>query len=293
VWSEDTGLEQEAERAQSALDETLAKVQQGQSEQTTWRALLKERQAAVADLDLAALTAAEAKARAEAEAAGADVDEPTIVAAREDEAHAADEHTKLAAELHKAEGALEETGGAAAEERARELDAALQHAHGKQAALEDNYEAWRLLAQTLKKAERTQATHLGSVLAPDLSARLQALTGQGYASIALDPHLGLDGVDAAGGRRDVARLSVGTREQLATLFRLCLAERLNTALLLDDQLVQSDPERLRWFRGTLRDTASKGVQILVLTCRPDDYLEPAASPAPHVVDLGAALQRAR
>ena len=123
------------------------------------------------------------------------------------------------------------------------------------------------------------------IFAPDLAARLRALVGQRYSGIALSPLLRLEGVDAAGGRRELERLSIGTREQLSTLFRLCLAERLRSALLLDDQLVQSDPDRLRWFRSALRQTASVGLQIIVLTCRPDDYLEPAESPPPHVVDL--------
>jgi hypothetical protein len=31
------------------------------------------------------------------------------------------------------------------------------------------------------------------------------------------------------------------------------------------------------------------VQIIVLTCRPDDYLEPAETPPPHVVDLNSLM----
>jgi hypothetical protein len=31
------------------------------------------------------------------------------------------------------------------------------------------------------------------------------------------------------------------------------------------------------------------VQVVVLTCRPDDYLEPAETPLPNVIDLGAAV----
>ena len=161
--------------------------------------------------------------------------------------------------------------------------------HEKQAALEDEYAAWKLLAEMLKEAERNQATHLGNVLAPDLAARLQALAGLRYCGIGLSSHLGLEGIDAGGGRRELERLSIGTREQFSTLFRLCLAERVRSALLLDDQLVQSDPDRLRWFRTALRQTASIGVQVIVLTCRPDDYLEPAESPPPHVVDLNSLM----
>jgi hypothetical protein len=42
--------------------------------------------------------------------------------------------------------------------------------------------------------------------------------------------------------------------------------------LLDDQLVHSDESRMSWFRDELRAAATNGLQILVLTCRPADYL---------------------
>ena len=118
-----------------------------------------------------------------------------------------------------------------------------------------------------------------------MASRFLALTRARYEGVQLGTDLETQGVTAAGGTRDTKALSVGTREQLATIFRLSLAERLHCSLLLYDQLVQSDPDRLRWFRSALRHTASVGVQIIVLTCRPDDYLEPAESPSPHVVDL--------
>jgi len=217
------------------------------------------------------------------------VDDAILASSRAAEEKAEAHRETVVGNLRKAEGALRGSGGAVADERARDLDVALRRAHEKQGALEDEYEAWRLLCDTLKEAERTQATHLGSVLAPDLAARFQALAGARYGGVALGPHLSLEGVHAAGDRRDLDRLSIGTREQLSTLFRLCLAERLRSALLLDDQLVQSDPDRLRWFRQALRDTARTGVQVIVLTCRPDDYLEPAETPPPHVIDLGGVV----
>src|SRR5439155_10792908 len=113
-------------------------------------------------------------------------------------------------ELREPEGALHASGGAAADERVRDLEEALQPAHEKQAALEDDYEAWKLLSEMLKEAERNQATHLGNMLAPDLAARLQALAGQHYSGIVLSPHLGLEGIDAAGGQRELERLTIAT-----------------------------------------------------------------------------------
>ena len=275
--------------AKRALDEALGRVTTATSERDVWGARLQERRIAAEGIDIEALTRAEDAARAAASSDGAVVDETAVIAARRTEEAAKYRHEMLMGELRKAEGALLASGGAAADERLRDLEAALQRAHEKRGALEADYEAWRLLGDTLKEAERTQATHLGNVLAPDLAARFRTLAGERYTGIALGPHLGLEGIDSGGGRREINRLSIGTREQLSTLFRLCLAERLRSALLLDDQLVQSDPDRLRWFRHALRQTANTGVQVVVLTCRPDDYLEPAESPPPHVVDLASVI----
>ena len=65
---------------------------------------------------------------------------------------------------------------------------------------------------------------------------------------------------------------MGTREQLSTLYRLSLAEYLQTVIVLDDQLVQSDDTRMDWFRALLTEKA-RSFQIVVVTCRPGDYLE--------------------
>jgi hypothetical protein len=40
---------------------------------------------------------------------------------------------------------------------------------------------------------------------------------------------------------------------------------------LDDQLVQSDDNRMDWFRALLTEKA-RSFQIIVFTCRPSDYL---------------------
>ena len=102
----------------------------------------------------------------------------------------------------------------------------------------------------------------------------------------------------AGQPRSYRELSEGTREQLATIFRLCVAEQLHTALVLDDQLAQTHRERIEWFRGTLREAAER-IQILVLTARPEDYLDEEELEAPldpasrtRAIDLERVIQRA-
>jgi hypothetical protein len=80
-----------------------------------------------------------------------------------------------------------------------------------------------------------------------------------------------EGVVVHGAPRPASLLSVGTREQLSTLYRLALAEYLQTTVVFDDQLVQSDGKRMDWLRGLLSEKAHI-FQIIVLTCRPSDYL---------------------
>jgi hypothetical protein len=58
---------------------------------------------------------------------------------------------------------------------------------------------------------------------------------------------------------------------LSTLYRLSLAEYLQTTLVLDHQLVQSDDSRMDWFRVLLNEKAHI-FQIIVFTCRSGDYL---------------------
>ena len=73
-------------------------------------------------------------------------------------------------------------------------------------------------------------------------------------------------------------------------------------IVLDDQLVQSDETRMDWFRALLNEKA-RCFQIVVFTCRPDDYLAPNAMAANgstvhadsddgfiRAIDLGRALR---
>jgi uncharacterized protein YhaN len=206
-------------------------------------------------------------------------------------------------EIHKAQGALEHVGGAVARERLRDAIEAFELAERLEKETEAEYEAWKLLLEQLKEADAEQASNLGQVLAPTIATRFQELTDKRYETVCLTPHLGTEGLLVGGGVRDPERISVGTREQLSTLYRLCLAEYLQTMIVLDDQLVQSDESRMDWFRALLNEKA-RGFQIVVFTCRPDDYLDARVRVAEdglfHIdsddgyiraIDLGRALRR--
>jgi len=207
-------------------------------------------------------------------------------------------------DIHRAHGALEQVGGAVARERLRDATEAFELAERQEREIEADYEAWKLLLDQMKEADAAQASNLGQALGPAIASRFQTLTQRRYEAVQLNAQLGTEGIVTGGAARPASRLSVGTREQLSTLYRLSLAEYLQATVVLDDQLVQSDDSRMLWFRGLLSEKAHI-FQILVFTCRPGDYL-PTASMVPdgpggvHVdtdngfvraVDLGRVLDQ--
>jgi hypothetical protein len=206
-------------------------------------------------------------------------------------------------DIQRTHGALEQVGGAVARERLRDATEAFELAERQEREIEAEYEAWKLLLDQMKEADAAQASNLGQALAPALARQFQELTQRRYQTIELTAQLATEGIRASGALRPAAQISVGTREQLSTLYRLSLAEYLRTVVVLDDQLVQSDENRMDWFRALLTEKA-RSFQILVFTCRPDDYLLASAlvpsGSAVHTdtdggliraVDLGRALHR--
>jgi hypothetical protein len=166
-------------------------------------------------------------------------------------------------------------GGGVARERLRDAVEAYDLAERQEQEVEIDCEAWRLLLEQMKLADAEQASNLGQVLGPAVAARFEDLTTKRYEGVRVDAVLRTEGVLLRGEVRPTARISVGTREQLSTLYRLALAEYLQSTVVLDDQLVQSDQIRMDWFRALLAEKA-RTFQIVVLTCRPNDYLDSAA-----------------
>jgi uncharacterized protein YhaN len=178
-------------------------------------------------------------------------------------------------ELHKGEGALSKVGGAAVRESVERLEEAVADAHIRWRELEIDADAWKLLLDTLRAVENEEGAHLGRALAGPVATRFAELTSGRYPSLRLDATLKTEAVEVAGGGAQGAdvleALSLGTRNQLATLIRLTIADQLGSAIVLDDHLAHTDPSRLAWFRGVLMKTALNA-QIIILTCRPEDYL---------------------
>lgn len=196
-------------------------------------------------------------------------------------------------EILKAQGALDHVGGAVVREQKDDVDRALAIVLEKEHRVGVEYAAWKLLADTLRDVENSDGIHLGKALTEPLSARFRALTGNRYGTVAIGQQLNGEGIEAAGQVRPFDALSAGTQDQLATLFRLCIAEHLCTAIVIDDHLSQCDGDKLRAFGDLLRQ-AGQQIQVVLLTCRPADYLLDGELPAEGeaVRDLAAGSLRA-
>ena len=205
------------------------------------------------DLDQAEAARDEARRTVDAfaplpdEARDVDIDDLADAATRgEREADA------LRSELDKAEGALEMVGGQYLEEQAAQVEEEVDTLDSRERELELDYGGWRILHEVLKEAEEEETAHLGRALVKPVSQRMAALTGNRYGEVAIDAQLNPGGIELGGDERDFEALSAGTREQIALLLRLSIAEALKSFVILDDQLTQSDRGRFRRHAGADR-----------------------------------------
>ena len=261
---------------------------------------LKMRREAAAKLDLAGARQAADRVRAELDAVPQplyQIDDEMLADARRQVEAARQDLREIEDAIQAKRGALEHVGGEVAKQRTADAQDALHRAREKEHAMEIDYEAWQLLRDTLHEAERAEGTHLGRALADPIGKRFAGLTGRRYGEMSLGPDLETHTIAAAGDGRSVFSLSVGTRDQLSTIFRLSLAEQLRSAVLLDDQLTQSDAARMEWLRTCIRELAAT-IQIVVFTCRPEDYLLPGelksakkSDPLVRSVNLAQAIER--
>jgi hypothetical protein len=190
-------------------------------------------------------------------------------------------------ELHTAKGAWQQLGGAVVEDRLREARETQVLLEREEAELEVEQGGWQLLQTTLQEAEQQESSHLGQILSKPIEKRFASLTSGRYGALELGANLQTVGITAVGARREVGALSTGTVEQLSTLFRLCLAEQLETVVVLDDHLSHTHSERMGWFRSLLLEVSERA-QVVVVTCWPDHYVGEGAV---NVVDLGGVMER--
>ena len=144
-------------------------------------------------------------------------------------------------------------------------------------------QALRLLDELFREEQQALATTFTRPLVEAASQYLRALYGPeakldvsfadgAFSDLRLTrPHLGNG---AAIAFKD---LSGGTKEQVAIAMRLAMAEILAAdhggalPLVLDDAFANADPERVSRLQAMLDTAASRGLQVIVVTCTPADY----------------------
>ncbi len=274
------GMDEEARTKQRLATEARDKVRQERDDARMTCATILQSAPSV-DLTTAESAIAEARRHLETDASGADlpqdVDQTNTLLGRRIQ-----ERQQAENDLLVARGELNQAGGIVAREQRDQEREALDVLEETGRALELEYQATKYLLDVLKDEEARHATHLGRCLAEPVTKILRELTNSDrYSQVVFEPQLRVQNVVAKGDEREWASLSVGTRDQLATIIRLVLAAQLKTVVVFDDQLTQSDHHRLKWFKGRLRASVrDHDHQVIVITCRPLDYVSQDELPVP-------------
>ena len=165
-----------------------------------------------------------------------------------------------------------------------------QSAQEHLASVRRKAEAFRQLHSLFLDEQRALADRFTRPLADKISGYLECLFGAGTRAnvvLAENAFSGLQLVRPThgGGAVPFDSLSGGAREQVAAAVRLAMAEVLCSdhhgclPVIFDDAFAYSDPERVQTLQRMLYLAASRGLQVIVLTCTPSDY---AALDATHV-----------
>jgi DNA repair exonuclease SbcCD ATPase subunit len=166
-------------------------------------------------------------------------------------------------------------------------DLALAEAKARSASkhrsvVQRHLQAVALLGQLFQDEQRSLAEQFTKPLADKISAYLQCIFGAGaQAQVDREDNqfssLRLYRPGFGNAPFDFDTLSGGTKEQTAAAVRLAMAEVLATdydgclPVVFDDAFAYSDPERVNQLQRMLDLAATRGLQVIVLTCNPADY----------------------
>lgn len=150
------------------------------------------------------------------------------------------------------------------------------------ASVDRNAKAVSLLRTLFQEEQRALAEQFTRPLAEKISAYLQCVLGPGaQAHVNLEnsefTSLRLSRPEDGSGAFMFHTLSGGAKEQLAAAVRLAMAEVLAAdyggclPVVFDDAFTNTDAERVNKVQRMLDLAASRGLQVIVLTCNPADY----------------------
>jgi DNA repair exonuclease SbcCD ATPase subunit len=190
-------------------------------------------------------------------------------------------------EVQKALLRLDGSADPVAEQAAAE--ARVQAAAARHQAALVEAKALQLLASLFQDEQQALSARFTAPLVERMKGYLQCLFGpdvQVFLKLADHQFQGLrvyrPGLDGQG--LDFPQLSGGAKEQFAAALRLAMAEILAAAhdrclpVVFDDTFSFSDPERLAEVQRMLDLAASRGLQIIVLSCNPARFASLGAEP---------------
>lgn len=165
--------------------------------------------------------------------------------------------------------------------------AELSHALARHAAAHETHlsqqrhaKAIQLLHQLFSSSREAIDRSLIQPLADRISGYLQCIfgpTAQVRVNLSETGIEGLELLRAGDSTFTFQTLSGGAKEQVAAAVRLAMAEILATdhdgclPILFDDAFAYTDPERVQSLQRMLNLAALRGLQIIILTCTPNDY----------------------
>ncbi len=156
-------------------------------------------------------------------------------------------------------------------------------------SVERKSQAIALLDQMFQEAQHSLAEQFTQPLADKISGYLQCIFGAGArAQVDLENNeftgLRLSRPGFGGAPFAFESLSGGAKEQTAAAVRLAMAEVLAAdhggclPVVFDDAFAYSDPERVNQLQRMLDLAATRGLQVIILTCNPVDYASLGAKP---------------
>lgn len=165
--------------------------------------------------------------------------------------------------------------------------AELSHALARHAAALETHlsqqrhvKAIELLHQLFSSSREAIDRSLVQPLADRISGYLQCIFGPAAQVRVNLSETGIEGLEllrAGDSTFTFQTLSGGAKEQVAAAVRLAMAEILAAdhdgclPILFDDAFAYTDPERVQSLQRMLNLAALRGLQIIVLTCTPNDY----------------------
>ena len=149
--------------------------------------------------------------------------------------------------------------------------------------LNQQAEVRRHLLEKLRAARQATTAALAKPLEDAVSPYLRLIFGGSRAQLQWSDDgsqlegFRLDRTDKQQGLHSFEKLSHGTREQVALALRLAMAQLLAAdhdnclPIVLDDAFTNADKERIEKLKNLLFQASQKGLQIILLSCHPENY----------------------